>query len=51
MVSPMTGPGLLFVRVNLKAGDGARTRDLELGKLTLYQLSYAREIRDKDICT
>src|SRR5579859_5127817 len=24
------------------AGDGARTRDLELGKLRLYQLSYAR---------
>ncbi len=24
------------------AGDGDRTRDLELGKLRLYQLSYAR---------
>ena len=24
------------------AGDGTRTRDLELGKLRLYQLSYAR---------
>ena len=24
------------------AGDGNRTRDLELGKLRLYQLSYAR---------
>src|SRR5687768_897751 len=26
------------------AGDGIRTRDQELGKLLLYQLSYARQI-------
>ena len=26
----------------LEAGDGSRTHDLQLGKLTLYQLSYAR---------
>ncbi len=26
------------------AGDGDRTRDLELGKLRLYQLSYARSL-------
>lgn len=25
-----------------RAGDGARTRDPELGKLVLYQLSYSR---------
>jgi hypothetical protein len=25
------------------AGNGVRTRDLKLGKLALYQLSYARE--------
>jgi hypothetical protein len=25
-----------------KADDGSRTRDLELGKLALYQLSYVR---------
>jgi hypothetical protein len=25
-----------------KAGDGTRTRDIQLGKLTLYQLSYTR---------
>jgi hypothetical protein len=25
-----------------KAGDGARTHDIQLGKLTLYQLSYTR---------
>ena len=24
------------------AGDGDRTRDIQLGKLTLYQLSYSR---------
>src|SRR4029077_9649928 len=24
------------------AGDGARTRDIQLGRLTLYQLSYSR---------
>ena len=26
----------------LGAGDGVRTRDTKLGKLVLYQLSYAR---------
>ena len=26
-----------------RAGDGARTHDPQLGKLMLYQLSYARE--------
>jgi hypothetical protein len=26
----------------LKAADGGRTRDLKLGKLALYQLSYRR---------
>ena len=26
-----------------RADDGSRTRDLELGKLALYQLSYVRE--------
>jgi prepilin-type N-terminal cleavage/methylation domain-containing protein len=28
--------------VRIGAGNGARTRDIQLGKLTLYQLSYAR---------
>jgi hypothetical protein len=27
----------------LEAGKGTRTLDIQLGKLTLYQLSYARE--------
>ena len=27
---------------SLSAGDGARTRDIKLGKLALYQLSYSR---------
>ena len=26
------------------AGDGARTRDIQLGRLALYQLSYSRSI-------
>ena len=26
------------------AGNGARTRDIKLGKLALYQLSYARPV-------
>src|SRR5512135_1240319 len=32
-----------FVRVG--AGNGIRTRDIQLGRLTLYQLSYSREER------
>jgi hypothetical protein len=27
------------------AGNGTRTRDIQLGKLTLYQLSYSRLMR------
>ena len=34
----MADPALIF-----GAGGGSRTRDLELGKLALYQLSYVRE--------
>lgn len=30
-------------RVECRAGDGARTRDIKLGRLALYQLSYSRE--------
>ena len=29
-------------RMRREAGDGTRTRDIQLGKLTLYQLSYSR---------
>ena len=29
------------------AGKGARTLDLNLGKVALYQLSYSREIRKR----
>ena len=29
------------------AADGTRTRDIQLGKLTLYQLSYSRSQRAK----
>lgn len=31
------------------AGNGTRTRDSQLGKLVLYQLSYARSLRSKTI--
>ena len=37
MKSPVSGE---FV----EAGDGARTHDPQLGKLMLYQLSYARVV-------
>ena len=30
-------------RFSFGAGDGARTHDLDLGKVALYQLSYARK--------
>ena len=30
------------------AGDGNRTRDIQLGKLTLYQLSYARSLERRE---
>ena len=30
--------------MNTEAGDGARTHDPQLGKLMLYQLSYARVV-------
>ena len=33
-------------RTDRKAGDGTRTRDIQLGKLTLYQLSYTRSEAD-----
>jgi hypothetical protein len=37
-------PGTSCCGVVFGAGDGIRTRDQELGKLLLYQLSYARPI-------
>ena len=30
------------------AGDGARTHDLDLGKVALYQLSYARKKEEQN---
>ena len=33
----------------MKADDGVRTRDLRLGKPTLYQLSYIRVRRDSTV--
>jgi hypothetical protein len=34
-----------FAGLSYEAGDGARTHDPQLGKLMLYQLSYARVVR------
>ena len=31
-----------------RAGDEVRTRDIQLGRLTLYQLSYSRNYNDID---
>src|SRR6476620_11399566 len=33
-----------FTSVCVGAGDGIRTRDINLGKVALYQLSYSREL-------
>ena len=33
------------------AGDGIRTRDINLGKIALYQLSYSRACGGKDLRT
>ncbi len=35
---------LNFLTLFQRAGDEARTRDLQLGRLSLYQLSYSRKI-------
>ncbi len=33
----------IFVSYHTRAGNGTRTRDPNLGKVVLYQLSYSRE--------
>gem|GEM_PF-2769509 len=38
----LLAPLLQRVCAAIKAGKGTRTLDIQLGKLTLYQLSYAR---------
>ncbi len=40
-ISP-AGATHAYTPLGRKADDGSRTRDLELGKLALYQLSYVR---------
>ena len=35
-------PGRCVIALVLRAGDEVRTRDLQLGRLSLYQLSYSR---------
>jgi hypothetical protein len=34
--------GAFVVVIVSRAGDGTRTRDIKLGRLALYQLSYSR---------
>ena len=36
---------VVVCRLFVRAANGSRTRDLELGKLALYQLSYRRTIQ------
>jgi hypothetical protein len=43
--TPLVHTPASSVVVNSGAGDGAQTRDLNLGKVTLYQLSYTRAAR------
>jgi hypothetical protein len=40
------GPGLEIYG----AGDGIRTRDINLGKVALYQLSYSRSSAELSVC-
>src|SRR6266545_6525137 len=41
-----------FSRLDLTgAGNGIRTRDIQLGRLTLYQLSYSRKFRCEPLST
>jgi len=34
-----------FLKGNFRAGDQVRTGDIQLGRLTLYQLSYSRLVK------
>ena len=43
-VAPGTATTTPPPSIPTKAGKGIRTLDIQLGKLTLYQLSYAREL-------
>ena len=42
----LTGPDFIF---QILAGDEARTHDIYLGKVTLYQLSYTRKNQNSSI--
>jgi hypothetical protein len=35
---------MAFAKAQSGAGDGIRTRDIDLGKVALYQLSYSRSM-------
>jgi hypothetical protein len=38
-----------FYRASFGAGNEARTRDLNLGKVALYQLSYSRALENENL--
>jgi hypothetical protein len=40
-------PIINALQITNGAGDEARTRDIQLGRLTLYQLSYSRNLKAK----
>ena len=39
----------MVIGYKLKAGEGARTLDPDLGKVVLYQLSYSRTLKENFI--
>ena len=42
LLSPVSAPSATILQISIGAGNGIRTRDPELGRLALYQLSYSR---------
>lgn len=42
LARPLPSEGATQAPIVVRAGNGARTRGIKLGKLALYQLSYAR---------
>jgi hypothetical protein len=47
---PMASDAAWSNLLNSGAGNEARTRDLNLGKVALYQLSYSRSVQDRKEC-
>ena len=49
VASPLGQPTAGWARDPLRADDEARTRDLNLGKVALYQLSYVRLLTRRNV--